>query len=149
MKHCTRTRTVIPSLDQNFQGKMVQVDHYSWNFGPPDQFFRRTKISVTVYWRLKVEFHLGWGSLHASIMTLLIGSVLTGWNAEGIKVGRVVQNDGVCSVSVTCICGMYRLLFPNQECKYRVLMLCVTFGHCIWGVPERAPHRWGCCGISL
>ena len=26
---------------------MVRVDHLSWNFGPPDQFFRRTKISVT------------------------------------------------------------------------------------------------------
>jgi len=27
---------------------MVWADHYSWNFGPPDQYFRRTKISVTV-----------------------------------------------------------------------------------------------------
>ena len=41
------TQTVIPSPDQIFHGKMVRADHYSWNFGPPDQFFRRTKISVT------------------------------------------------------------------------------------------------------
>jgi len=27
---------------------MVRADHYSWNFGPPDEYFRRTKISVTV-----------------------------------------------------------------------------------------------------
>ncbi len=27
--------------------KTVWVDHYYWNFGPPDQNFRRTKISVT------------------------------------------------------------------------------------------------------
>ena len=27
---------------------MVRSDRYSGNFGPPDQFFRRTKISVTV-----------------------------------------------------------------------------------------------------
>ena len=34
--------------DQNFQEKMVRPDQYSGNFGLPDQFFRRTKISVTV-----------------------------------------------------------------------------------------------------
>ena len=27
---------------------MVRADQFSWNFGPPDQNFRRTKISVTV-----------------------------------------------------------------------------------------------------
>ena len=26
---------------------MVRADQFSWNFGPPDQNFRRTKISVT------------------------------------------------------------------------------------------------------
>ena len=26
---------------------MVRPDQFSWNFGPPDQNFRRTKISVT------------------------------------------------------------------------------------------------------
>jgi len=41
------TRTVIPSPDQIFQGKMVRADHYFWNFGPPDQYFHWTKISVT------------------------------------------------------------------------------------------------------
>ena len=39
----------IPSPDQIFQGKMVRADHFYWNFGPPDQFFRRTKISMTVH----------------------------------------------------------------------------------------------------
>ena len=28
--------------------KYIRVDRYSWNFGPLDQNFRRTKISVTV-----------------------------------------------------------------------------------------------------
>ena len=32
---------------QNFQEKMVRPDRYSGNFGPPNQFFRWTKISVT------------------------------------------------------------------------------------------------------
>ena len=30
-----------------FRKKMVCPDRYSRNFGPPDQFFRRTQISVT------------------------------------------------------------------------------------------------------
>ena len=34
--------------DQNFQEKIVRPDRYSGNFGPQDQFFRRTKIFVTV-----------------------------------------------------------------------------------------------------
>ena len=29
---------------------MVRPDQFSWNFGPPDQNFRRTKISVTEQW---------------------------------------------------------------------------------------------------
>ena len=31
---------------QNFQEKRVRPDQHFGNFGPPDQFFRRTKISV-------------------------------------------------------------------------------------------------------
>jgi len=42
------TWTFIPSLDQIFWRKMVRADYFSWNFGPPDYFFRRTKISATV-----------------------------------------------------------------------------------------------------
>jgi len=45
IKHCTRT--IIPSPNQVFQGTVVRVDHFSWNFGPPDQFFHQTKISMT------------------------------------------------------------------------------------------------------
>ena len=44
-----------PSPDQIFRGKMIRADHFSWNFGPPDQFFRRTKISVIVQAQLKVD----------------------------------------------------------------------------------------------
>ena len=47
IKHFTCTWTIIPCPDQIFPGRMVWVDHFSWNFGPPDQFFLRTKISVT------------------------------------------------------------------------------------------------------
>ena len=36
-----------PSTDQIFLNILVRGDQFSWNFGPPDQNFRRTKISVT------------------------------------------------------------------------------------------------------
>ena len=42
-----RTGPLFLEGGQNFQEKMILPDQYSGNFGPPDQFFRRTKISVT------------------------------------------------------------------------------------------------------
>ena len=41
-------RPKILHSDQYFQRKMARADHFSWNIGPLDQFFRQTKISVTV-----------------------------------------------------------------------------------------------------
>ena len=40
-------RTNIPISNQYFQGKMVRPSHFSWNICPADQYFCRTKISVT------------------------------------------------------------------------------------------------------
>ena len=42
-------RTIIPRSDRNFRGENGPADQFSWNFGPPDQIFRRNKISVTVH----------------------------------------------------------------------------------------------------
>ena len=45
-------RTIIPDADQIFQGIAVRGDHFSWNFGPPDQNFQnfRDSSSERLHW---------------------------------------------------------------------------------------------------
>ena len=40
-------RTISPQMDQHFQKIQSRRDHFSANFGPPDQNFQQIKIFMT------------------------------------------------------------------------------------------------------
>ena len=47
---------------------MVRADQFSWNFGPPDQNFRRTKISVTG----QLHVHVKYGEQTAPLVLIVV-----------------------------------------------------------------------------